>query len=145
MYQSNRNLLKKTRNCFYDVHKWQGMMWRWTSSFDHLISDLRNAPKWLRKSVRNQNKFKINKFFFLYQIIYFSGSQLLGQGPQKTSKGPQSDLKWFKIRPDVTLDHKTSLKSLGHICSNSQKYIVWVKMINFNFMPKIIRFHEDIL
>ncbi len=29
----------------------------------------------------------------------------------------------------VTLDHKTSLKSLGYICSNSQKYIVWVKMI----------------
>ncbi len=28
----------------------------------------------------------------------------------------------------VTLDHKTSLKSLGYICSNSQKYIVWVKI-----------------
>ncbi len=32
---------------------------------------------------------------------------------------------------DITLDHKTSLKSLGYICSKSQKYIVWVKMINF--------------
>ncbi len=42
-------------------------------------------------------------------------------------------------RTYVTLDHKTSLKSLGYICSNSQKYIVWVKMINFSFMPKIIR------
>ncbi len=39
----------------------------------------------------------------------------------------------------VTLDHKTSLKSLGYICSNSQKYIVWVKFIHFSFMPKIIR------
>ncbi len=39
----------------------------------------------------------------------------------------------------VTLDHKTSLKSLGYICSNSQKYIVWVKIIDFSFMPKIIR------
>ncbi len=39
----------------------------------------------------------------------------------------------------VTLDHKTSLKSLGYICSNSQKYIVWVKIIIFSFMPKIIR------
>ncbi len=38
----------------------------------------------------------------------------------------------------VTLDHKTSLKSLGYICSNSQKYIVWVKIIVF-FMPIIIR------
>ncbi len=47
-------------------------------------------------------------------------------------------------------------KSLGYICSNSQKNIVWVKMIiiHFSFMPKIIRtlskdnfpsmkFHED--
>ncbi len=32
------------------------------------------------------------------------------------------------------LDHKTSLKS--YISSNSQKYIVWVKIINFSFMPK---------
>ncbi len=39
----------------------------------------------------------------------------------------------------MTLDHKTSLKSLGYICSNSQKYIVWVKIIIFSFMPKIIR------
>ncbi len=26
---------------------------------------------------------------------------------------------------------QTSVKSLGYICSNSQKYIVWVKMIYF--------------
>ncbi len=39
----------------------------------------------------------------------------------------------------VTPDHKTCLKSLEYICSNSQKYIVWVKMIHFSFMPKIIR------
>ncbi len=25
---------------------------------------------------------------------------------------------------NMTLDHKTSLKTLGYICSNSQKYIV---------------------
>ncbi len=37
------------------------------------------------------------------------------------------------------LDHKTSHKSLGYICRNSQKYTVWVKMIDFPFMPKIIR------
>ncbi len=37
----------------------------------------------------------------------------------------------------VTLDHKTSLKYTsihGYICSNSQKYIVWVKIIDFSFM-----------
>ncbi len=39
----------------------------------------------------------------------------------------------------VSLEHKSSLKSLGYICSNSQKYIVWVKIIDFSFMPKIIR------
>ncbi len=39
----------------------------------------------------------------------------------------------------VTLDHKTSHKNHGFICSNSQKYIVWVKIIDFSFMPKIIR------
>ncbi len=39
----------------------------------------------------------------------------------------------------VTLEHKTSLESLGYICSNSQQYIVWVKIIDFSIMPKIIR------
>ncbi len=39
----------------------------------------------------------------------------------------------------VTLEHKSSLKSLGYICSKSQKYIVWVKIIDFSFMPRIIR------
>ncbi len=39
----------------------------------------------------------------------------------------------------VTLEHKTSLKSLDYICSNSQKYIVWVKIIDFPFMPKVFR------
>ncbi len=34
----------------------------------------------------------------------------------------------------VILDHKISLK-----CSNSQKCIVWVKMFDLSFMPKIIR------
>ncbi len=37
----------------------------------------------------------------------------------------------------VTLDHTT--KSLVYIYSNNQKYIVWVKIIDFSFMPKIIR------
>ncbi len=39
----------------------------------------------------------------------------------------------------VTLDLKSSLKSLGNICINIQQYIVWVKRINFPFMPEIIR------
>ncbi len=40
----------------------------------------------------------------------------------------------------VILDHKTSRKSLGYICSNS---ILWVKIIDFSFMPKIIRILKD--
>ncbi len=39
----------------------------------------------------------------------------------------------------MTLDYKRSLKSLGYICSNNQKYIVWVIIIDFSLMPKIIR------
>jgi len=38
----------------------------------------------------------------------------------------------------VSLEHLSSLKSLGYICSNSQQYIVWVKIIDFSLMPKII-------
>ncbi len=40
---------------------------------------------------------------------------------------------------NVTLDHKTSLKSLGYICSSRQKYIVWVKII-FSFYDKNHRY-----
>ncbi len=40
---------------------------------------------------------------------------------------------------NVTLEHKSSLKSLEYICSNSQKYIVWVKIIDFYFMLEIVR------
>ncbi len=47
----------------------------------------------------------------------------------------------FKWKPYVTLDHKMSLKLHGYICSNRQQNILWVKMINFTFMPKIISLH----
>ncbi len=40
---------------------------------------------------------------------------------------------------NVTMEHKSSLKSLGYICRNRQKYIVWVKIKHFSYMPKIIR------
>ncbi len=36
----------------------------------------------------------------------------------------------------VTLEHKTSLKSLRCICSNNQKYIVWVKIMDFILCQK---------
>ncbi len=37
----------------------------------------------------------------------------------------------------VTLEHKTSHESLGYICSNSQQYIVWVKIIIYNTFPTV--------
>ncbi len=39
----------------------------------------------------------------------------------------------------MTLEHKSSHKQHSYICSNRQQYIVWVKIIHFYFMPKIIR------
>ncbi len=39
----------------------------------------------------------------------------------------------------VSLEHKSSHKQHRYICSNRQQYIVWVKIIHFSFMPKIIR------
>ncbi len=34
----------------------------------------------------------------------------------------------------LTLEHKSSLKSPGYICSNSQQYTVWVKIIVYNYI-----------
>ncbi len=53
--------------------------------------------------------------------------------------GPKIEVKHPFWRWFVTLENKSSYKSLGYICSNSQQYIVWVKMIDFPFMPNIIR------
>ncbi len=36
----------------------------------------------------------------------------------------------------LTLHHKTSHR--GVLCCNSQKYTVWVKLIDFSFMPKLL-------
>ncbi len=52
------------------------------------------------------------------------------------------DIKYIYIKIWLQIcdpGHKPSVKSLGYICSNSQKYIVWVKIIDFSFMPKISR------
>ncbi len=38
----------------------------------------------------------------------------------------------------MSLEHRCSHKQHRYICSNRQQYIVWVKIINFSFMPKII-------
>ncbi len=49
------------------------------------------------------------------------------------------DLSMLTIGRYVTLEHKTSLKSMGYIYRNSQKIAIWVKIIDFYCMPKIIR------
>uniref|UniRef100_A0A9J7YLN4 Sarcoglycan zeta n=1 Tax=Cyprinus carpio carpio TaxID=630221 RepID=A0A9J7YLN4_CYPCA len=64
----------------------------------------------------------------------------------ESSEGEVSTVyeKLLYVEKYVTLDHKTSLKLLGYIFSNSQKNIVRVKIIDFSFMPKIIRiFSKD--
>ncbi len=61
MYQSNRNLFKRMRNCFYDMHKW-------LDDVEVEQVDRRNAPKRLRKTV------KVKKVLFgkhwIIQIVY---------------------------------------------------------------------------
>ncbi len=43
---------------------------------------------------------------------------------------------YLQILMNMTLDHKTSLKSHRYICSNSQQYIVWVKILIFLLCQK---------
>ncbi len=40
---------------------------------------------------------------------------------------------------NLNVEHKSSHKQHRYICSNIQQYIVWIKMIHFYLMPKIIR------
>ncbi len=46
---------------------------------------------------------------------------------------------YLQAKQICDLGAQTSLKSPGYICNNSQQYIAWVKIIDFYFMPKIIR------
>ncbi len=46
------------------------------------------------------------------------------------------NFKWLFNICDPGMEHKTSLKSLGYICSVSQQYIVWVKNYKFLFYAK---------
>ncbi len=63
---------------------------------------------------------------------------------------PSNFIVYILIRLYVTLEHKSSLKLLGYIWSNSQKYIIWVKIIKY-VTSKIIKIlsqdhvHVDIL
>ncbi len=75
----------------------------------------------------------------VYLFIYFKDKSKKKILNYKLKDYITTELKFYGPKRYVTLDHKTSLKSLGYICSNSQKYIVWVKMMHFSFMPKIIR------
>ncbi len=49
---------------------------------------------------------------------------------------------WLNGKPDNTHVHKIDMwpwSTKPVISSNSQQYIVWVKIIHYSFMPKIIR------
>ncbi len=47
--------------------------------------------------------------------------------------------KCYNIRADMCPCSTKAVISNRYICSNRQQYIVWVKIIDFSFMPKIIR------
>ncbi len=77
-------------------------------------------------------------YFFPSKQMWFS-NVLQEQKPVSSSSQKTYNKFMGYLSIYLTLDHKTSLKSLGYICSNSQNYMVWVKIIDFSFMPKIIR------
>jgi len=52
----------------------------------------------------------------------------------------KTTLKKRSYHRNVSLKHKSSLKSLEYICSNGQQYIAWIKIIIFFLLwQKIIR------
>ncbi len=53
-----------------------------------------------------------------------------------TKYNAENNALWTIYDTCVTLEHKSSLRSQGYICSSSQQYIVVVKIINFCFMLK---------
>ncbi len=81
-------------------------------------------------------------------------SRTCAEGLKFTSQGTHTpwmhyQLLWIKYSfkcLDIGRKHVLSVVhvSLEHehryICSNSQQYIVWVKIIHFSIMPKIIRY-----
>ncbi len=78
------------------------------------------------------------KFHFLFLLLkwIFIISLLLEKSSMDILLNIYFCVLWKKGRIYVTLEHKTSHKSLGYIYRNSQQYIVWVKMIDFSFMLK---------
>ncbi len=68
-------------------------------------------------------------YFYKLNLNWMESLQALRQCTYKT----------FTLRDHVWPWSTKALTSLGYICSNSQKYIVWGKNIDFYFMPKIIR------
>ncbi len=76
--------------------------------------------KYIKTFLNSNNCFRLICESFVHNIIFIFGWTI----PRGTN---------------VTLDHKTSLNSHEYICSNSQQCIVWVKIIYFSYMPKIIR------
>ncbi len=90
--------------------------------------------------------------FFLYMyiklwqycIIYSHANKAKLNFEREQERGRESELGHMAkiliyIRLYMTLEHRRSHKQHRYICSNSQQYIVWLKMINVYFMPKVIR------
>ncbi len=66
-------------------------------------------------------------FFFCHSIVY-SAIHVL------------NNVLFYLYMPNhMDMCDPGDLNQSGYICSNRQKYIAWVKIIDFSFMPKIIR------
>ncbi len=82
------------------------------------------GSQWCPKTAWLQTFFKISSFVFGRTKTFIQVWNYL-----RVSKWWQNFHFWVNY----------PFKSLGYICSNSQNYIVWVKIIDFSFMQKIIR------
>ncbi len=121
--------------------------------FKEIIFDIsvhhhqKKNPKTMYQSVhtniKQNNCFKIHNNLFLEQQISILEWFLKDHVTRKTGVMMltiQLNITEINnILKYVTLDYKTSFKSLRYIYSNSQKYTAWVKIIDFYFMPKTIR------
>ncbi len=105
----------------------------------HSCFNITNIDRWRLRSLKtviqgyftglNQDQSRNTK-----QCIF---KQLINQSKQERHVFVLCEMVCSPL-PYVTMGHKTSLKSLRYICSDSQKYTAWVKIIDFSFMPKII-------
>ncbi len=93
-----------------------------------------------REVGRGGNILQITKLYCgTERVLSYPAGTPASHHPSAKIMGPNFQRQWsrrWKTQIYVTLEHKSSVESLGYICSNSQKHIVWVKIIDFLFYAK---------